>query len=339
MNMQQVAAKKLTSLGYIHDITLQDGGNVEVMAFAGTVEETYAGKLSGLARWLNLLPDMSPIPMSEEAWEEEYGAITQADVDNELACDRAANMEAEVALAASQAPTQESANAEEVTETPIEVADTSSTNNEKEKEMNLVQKAAEALKNNAAVTAAATPATITPVPSPVVATQATLTPPAISNVQVLPAVDSATLAEALTAGLNCAILSIDYQDARMKMSFNRRIRVASVTPTKVFAYDLVEYNKEYQKLVAEAPPGQALEVSAARAAILSSRTFIRERIKGVANTGELAGPLNPNMEGVILVRPTTDKAAADFGGLPRAVNAASAEAYVSAGFEFVSVGQ
>ena len=336
MNMQQVAAKKLTELGYVHDITLQDGGYVEVMAFAGTVEETYAGKLSGLARWLNLLPDMSPIPMSEEAWEEEYGEITQEDVDNALACDRAATMEAEVALAASQAPTQESANAEEVTETPIEVADTS-TNNEKEKEMNLVQKAAEALKNNAEVAAVATPATITP--SPVVATQGTITPPAISNVQVLPAVDSATLTEALTAGLNCAILSIDYQDGRMKMSFDRKIRVASVTPTKVFAYDLAEYNKEYQKLVAEAPPGQAPEVSAARAAILASRTFIRERIKGVVNTGELAGPLNPNMEGVILVRPITDKAAADFGGLPRAVNAASAEAYVSAGFEFVSVGQ
>lgn len=336
MNMQDVATKKLAQLGYLCDFTLK-GTDVEIMAFAGAHEETFEGQLSEVAAWVGKLPDMSAPVQPEEEWNELYGPGKMEDEDVQAALEAEKKLEEHRAKDAAEPipPTQEEevvAEAPAVTETPIEVSDVSNENVPEEGNMSVK----EILfgKKDAPVAGPAIQIAGGGAPPVVVAA------PGISAIQVVPPVSEVELNASLAAGtVNCRQLELDYQDLRGKCTFNRRIRVASVTETKVYAYDLAVYGQMFAQLSVEAPAGQAPEVVAAKAALAAKRTFLKDKVTGIRIMADEVSPLNPGLPGTLVIRPITDEAADQYGGLPRGITPASAPGYLEKGFELVPVGQ
>ena len=78
--------------GWTVEVDNHGDGTCEALAMAGDDTDSYVGKLQGLAKWAKDLPDMTVEPepvMDLSTWEEEYGGLTDADIQEALNGDTA----------------------------------------------------------------------------------------------------------------------------------------------------------------------------------------------------------------------------------------------------------
>lgn len=329
MNTEQAAVQKLAKLGWAAAFENCGNGACEIVAYSHEDEELYyAGPIQGALEWVNKQKDVgvSSYVEEEDDWDAKYGDMTDEDVQKALAQEKL-DEQRELA-AAGTPPTQEEEEPEEeeAVAEPVAVVPTNTQKEKKENgKMSLIQKLLG--KDVVDIPAA-------------IATDKEEAPALTIARQVQAAAEEETTAKAIEAFTTCKVALLDYQDARLKISTNRRVRIFATTESYILAYDIGVYNDTFEELAAEAPAGTPEWKLADRARLAAKRMFKKSGVLDIRVSADAVAPLNPGVpEGTAVVRPITDEGVKKFGPHPRVINSAAAQRYLDNGWELIPAGQ
>ena len=326
MNIETAVTKLAKKRGWIAEVENKGDGNMEIIAFCKADEEMvefFDGKIQAAAGWARKLPVIEQEPKVEqlptdEAWEEAYGGMSDADIMDALS------------------PTQEEKDEpeEEDFELPQEeeveeeaVPQNTQKDEEETVEENSVVKKFKGLFVKAPTTTKA---------------DLDLDLPTIVNETVIDDTASyldvkAVEKKVAAARKGCNMVSLGYISRGGKAT-TRPVRIVNHIEDRFYAWDLQEYTKNLALLREEAPKGQADIVAKRKALQMAEREFLFRRVTDIDVTDKKLAPVNPGK--AIVVRPATADAVATRGnGFPRAVNADVVERLMALGFVLVPTGE